>query len=216
MTNQRVFIIGATGTARNIIEQISDAREKHRSDISLAGIVIDSFKKGEVISGVPVAGGLKDIPSLLKDAGNRFIFALYKPEKMKERHHLLVCLGIPAERFVNFIHPMAYVAGSVKMGNGNVILSNTTVQSDVVMGNYNIINSNVTVEHETVLGDASFIAADTVIGSEVKIGNHCFFGLSSSVREKTVLGDNVFVGMHSLVTHDFSECRVRGVPAGEF
>jgi sugar O-acyltransferase (sialic acid O-acetyltransferase NeuD family) len=216
MNNDKVYLIGAEGTARNIIEQINDARDKYGMDTGLSGIIIDSYKKGEIISGIAVTGGLKDIPSLLKDKRSRFIFALFKPEKMKERHELLLSLGIPAERFVNFIHPLAFVSGSVKTGTGNVILSNTTIQSEVIMGNYNIICSNVTIEHETVIGDTNFIAAGSVIGSKVEIGSHCFIGLNSSVRENTILGDNVLVGMHSLVLSNFSNCKVAGVPAREF
>jgi sugar O-acyltransferase (sialic acid O-acetyltransferase NeuD family) len=216
MNKNKVYIIGAEGTARNIIEQINDAREKHDMDIGLSGILIDSIEKGKMISGIPVIGGLKEIPSLLSIKESRFIFALYKPEKMKERHEFLLSFEIPIERFVNFIHPLAFVSASVRIGTGNVILSNTTVQSEGAIGNYNIINSNVTIEHEIIIGDANFIAAGSIIGSKVKIENHCFIGLNSSVRENTVLGDNVFVGMHSLVLRDLSNCKVVGVPAIEF
>jgi sugar O-acyltransferase (sialic acid O-acetyltransferase NeuD family) len=216
MNSNKVYIIGAEGTARNIIEQINDARERHGMDIGFSGILIDSIEKGKMISGIPVIGGLKEIPTLLSKKESKFIFALFKPEKMKERHELLLSFKIPIERFVNFIHPLAFVSASVKIGNGNIILSSTTVQSEATIGNNNIINSNVTIEHDTVIGDANFVASGSIIGSKVQTGNHCFIGLNSSVRENTILGDNVFIGMHSLVLRNFSNCKVAGVPAVEF
>ena len=119
---------------------------------------------------------------------------------------------IPRDRFTNFIHPLSYVSGNISIGRGNVILSNSSIQSGVTLGDYNIINSGVTIEHETSLGNGNFIAANACIGSKACIGNHCFVGLNSSVRENVSL-HNVFVGMHSLVLGNFSDCMIAGVPA---
>jgi len=210
---KKVVIIGAVGTALNIIEQIIDSGNRYNEIVEPAGIIIDTFIKGTLVSGIPVLGGLKDIPGLLKYNDIYFIFALYKPEKLQERFNLLKTLKIPQRRFTNFFHASSYVSKSFKCGIGNVILSNSTVHSNVVFGNFNIINSNVVVEHDTILGDGNFLASSSCVGSKVKIGNHCFVGLNSSIRENVKLGNNLFVGMHSLVLSDFSDCVVAGVPA---
>ncbi|MGQ9621344.1 MAG: DapH/DapD/GlmU-related protein [Bacteroidales bacterium] len=213
MKFEKIVIIGTEGTARNIIEQISNAIKRHGYKAEIAGVIIDVYRIGTIISGVPVIGGTVNIEKLLHDKSLKFIFALFKPDKMKERYDLLMSYGIPRERFSNFIHPLAYIAESIRLGIGNVIMSNSTLQSDVVLGDFNIINTGVTLEHETVLGNGNFIAANSCIGSKVRIGNYCFIGLNSSVRENVNLGDNVFVGMHSLVLNDFCNCMVYGVPA---
>ncbi len=213
MKRKKVVIIGAVGTALNIIEQIIDSGNRYNEIVEPSGIIIDTFTKGTLISGIPVLGGLKDIPGLLKYNDIYFIFALYKPEKLKERYNLLGSLNIPLNRFINFFHPSSFVSESFKCGTGNVILGNSTVHSKVVFGNFNIINSNVVVEHDTILGDGNFLASSSCVGSKVKIGNHCFVGLNSSIRENVKLGNNLFVGMHSLVLSDFSDCMVAGVPA---
>ncbi len=209
----KIVIIGTEGTARNIIEQIDDAVKNHGFKVEVAGVVIDTYPSGSLVAGFPVLCGTRNIDILLNDNSISFIFALYKPDKLKERYNLLMSYRIPYERFTNFVHPMAYVAGSVRMGNGNVILSNSTVQSDVVIGNFNIINSSVTVEHETFLGDGNFIAANACIGSKVKIGSHCFIGMNSSVRENVTLGDELYVGMHSLVLKNYDNEVIMGIPA---
>ncbi len=209
---EKLVIIGTEGTARNIIEQISDAVMNHGYEADVAGVVVDIYAAGTLIAGYPVLGGTGEICKIAEDKTLSFIFALFKPEKMKERYDLLMSYGISQERFASFIHPLAYVAGSVRMGRGNVVMSHSSVQSGVVMGDFNIINTGVTIEHETVLGNGNFIAANACIGSKVRIGNHCFIGLNSSVRENVSL-DRVFVGMHSLVLDSYNNCMVYGIPA---
>jgi len=213
---ENIIIIGCVGTALNIIEQILDAKENYSLKIHLHGIVVDSFNKGSLISGVPVIGKTNDIPIFLKDKSINFLFALFKPDMMKERYKLMGKYKIPLERYANFIHPLSYISGSSAMGHGNVILSNSTIQSNVKMGNFNIINSNVTIEHETNLGNGNLIAANSCIGAKVDIGNCCFLGLNSSVRENVTLGNNVFAGMSSLIVNDFSNSRIKEHPAKSY
>lgn len=210
---KRIIIIGAIGTARNIIEQIKNAISNYNYPYKITGILIDSFNRGTVLAGVEVIGSTADIPYYLKESEDKFLYCLHKPECLGERYDLLKSYGIPYDRFTNFIHPGAYMAESVTTGKGNIILSNTTVQSDVSLGNFNIINSNVTIEHGTCLCDFNFIAANACIGAKVKIGNSNFIGLNSSIRENIHLGNNVFIGMHSLVLKNYSDCLVYGSPA---
>jgi UDP-3-O-[3-hydroxymyristoyl] glucosamine N-acyltransferase len=210
---EEVFVIGAEGTALNIIEQIRDASQNHSGTLDVAGIIIDSFPRGALIAGIPVIAGTGDIKRLIKESSLKFIFALFKPEKMKERYDLLESFGIPRERFADFIHPLSYFAQSAARGIGNIILSGASVHSNVVLGDFNTICSGVTIEHDSKIGNGNFFAANSCTGSKVKTGNHCFFGINSSVRENVILGDNLFTGMHSLVLNDFSDCTIAGVPA---
>jgi sugar O-acyltransferase (sialic acid O-acetyltransferase NeuD family) len=212
-TNKKIAVIGSVGTALNILYQIKDAIEKYSFPAEIAGIIIDDHKPGEITGDYKVIGSTKDISRLLITTDLVFIFSLYRMEKMKERFELLESYKIPDERFTNFVHPLSYVSPDFKIGKGNVILSNSTVQAGVKLGNFNIINSNISIEHNTVIGDGNFISANACVGAKVTIGNHCFIGLNSSIKENVILDDNVFVGMHSLVLGDFSNVRVAGVPA---
>lgn len=207
------MVIGAVGTALNILYQIKDAIENFKYPAELKGIIIDDHEPGCSVGDFTVIGSSYDIQQFLKETDYKFIFCLYRMDKMKERHDLLKSYRIPYERLVNFIHPHAYVSNDLIMGNGNVILSNATIQSGLRIGNNNIFNSGITIEHNTIIGSGNFFSANSCIGSAVDIKNHCFIGLNSSVRENVTLYDNVFVGMHSLVLNDFDNVRVAGVPA---
>ena len=206
---KKIVVIGCVGTAQNIVEQIVDAVRKNQVDFIMYGVVIDLFPKDSFIAGVRVLGGKEIIPELLSDNDIYFIYALYKPEILKERYTLMLELKIPRERYINFVHPSAFIAGTVKMGVGNVILSHSTINSNTVIGDMNVINSNVIVEHDTVIGNGNFLAAGVVVGSSVSIGNHCFIGLNSSIREHVTV-DEVFVGMGSIVLNDCYKCSIVG------
>jgi acetyltransferase EpsM len=215
MPEINVIVIGTEGTALNITEQIADSVSKGACNAALKGVISDVHTPGSFVNGYRVLGGTSDISLLMSDMSVRFVYALWKPEKMKERYELLKKLSIPEDRLFTFIHPLAWVSPSAVIGEGSVVLSGSAVHSKARLGSCCVINSSVVIEHEAILGDAFFAAAGTVVGAKVKAGNFCFAGLNSSIRENTVLGDNVFIGMHSLVTTGFSDCRVKGVPARE-
>lgn len=210
---RKVVIIGCKGTARNIIHQISDAINNHGLNWEISGICIDEPAPGTFYLNIPVLAGINDIEKLIENKSFSFIFALFKPEQMKSRYQLMQSMKIPADRYVNFIHPSSYVSSDTKLGRGNIILSNCSIQSGVNTGDNIIINSNVTIEHDSVIGDFNFFSAGSTIGSETNIGKFNFFGLNSSLREKIVIGDNVFVGMGSVIIDDFSNSKIYGVPA---
>jgi sugar O-acyltransferase (sialic acid O-acetyltransferase NeuD family) len=212
-TIDKIVVVGAVGTALNILYQIKDAIVRFGYKAEIKGIIIDDREQGAQIGDFSVIGPSGDIPKFIRDTDYKFIFCLYRMDKMEERSRLLESFKIPYERFINFIHPLAYVSPDLELGQGNVILSNSTVQAGVTIGNNNIINSNITIEHNTTIGNSNFFSANSCIGAKVKIGNNCFFGLNSSVRENVTLAGNVFVGMHSLVLDDFSNVQLAGIPA---
>lgn len=194
---QRVVIFGGKGTAINIAEQIEDARLRYKYPIRVEGFAIDDPSLGKKIAGLPVVCGVREAWEKYHDSRVGFIFALYRPDVMPQRLALANELGIPAERFVNFIHPLAYVSPSAAMGHGNVILSQACLHHGVVLGNFNVVNSNVVIEHESSLADGCFLAASACIGARVRIGSAVFVGLNSTLREDVSVADYTIVGMAS-------------------
>lgn len=214
MKEREIVIVGGKGTAINIAEQIEDAKRRFGYPMRVRGFAIDDPGVGADIAGFPVVAGVRDAWSTLSDADVDFIFALYRPDLMAGRLALLLELGIPKERFANFIHPSAYVSQSVKMGFGNVIMSNSAVHHGVCIGSFNIFNSNVVVEHDSSVDDGSFIAASVCVGSHVHIGRSTFIGLNTTIRENVTIGDRSFIGMGSCVLSPVeSGGMAYGVPA---
>jgi sugar O-acyltransferase (sialic acid O-acetyltransferase NeuD family) len=209
----KIVVIGAVGTAMNILYQIKDAILNYNYPGVLEGFIIDDPDTGNSILDFKVIGTSKMIKKILADTDFKFIYSLYHKDKMEERYSLFESYSIPQERLANFVHPLSYASLDLQLGTGNIILSNSTIQSGVKIGNNNIINSNVTIEHNTSIGNGNFFSANSCVGSNVKISNHCFVGLNSSIRENTKLDNNVFIGMHSLVISNYNNVAVAGVPA---
>lgn len=214
----KIIVIGGKGTAVNIAEQIVDAHRTYGGKTEFLGFAFDDPAFGDNINGHPILCKTTDLNAMYghyTDIG--FLYALYKPDRMKERVQLLKSYGIPREKFCNFIHPSCYISKSCKMGFGNVVLSHSSIQANVTLGDFNIINSNVVVEHDTILHSNNFIAASTCLGSFINVANGVFIGLNSTVRECVRIEDYAFVGMSSNVLNNIDAERiVIGNPAKEY
>lgn len=214
MGERQVVIFGGKGTAINVAEQIEDARQRFGYPMRIVGFAIDDPSLGAEIAGFPVVGGIRNAWEKLCSTETDFIFALYRPDVMAERLALLHDLGIPKDRFANFVHPGAYISRTVTMGFGNVVMSHASLQHGVTIGNFNIINSNVVVEHESAIADGTFLAASVCIGARVRIGNSTFIGLNATIREDVTIADRAFIGMGGCVLNPVdSDALAYGVPA---
>ncbi|MBO7578884.1 MAG: sialic acid O-acetyltransferase [Prevotella sp.] len=212
----KVIIIGGRGTAVVIAEQLIDAIERYHYDAELIGFAFDDPDMTEVIDMPILCHSYEVLDKYGKYDDVKFIYQLYRPDLIKVRSELRDSFNIPLEKYMNFIHPTAYVAHSAKLGFGNVLLANTVINSHAVIGNFNTFNSGDLVGHDTVIGDSNYSAAQVCIGSGLHIGNMNFLGLNCSLRNELTIGNECIVGMASNVTrslHDKSI--VYGNPARE-
>src|SRR4051794_2652979 len=105
-----VLIIGGKGTAINVAEQIEDARHRFAFPLRVSGFAIDDPALGRSINGFPIVCGTREVREHLRGTNAKVLYALYRPDVMKERCELLDSYDLPADRFTTFVHPLAYVA----------------------------------------------------------------------------------------------------------
>lgn len=210
----KIIILGGKGTAVVIAEQIYST-QMATNGVELLGFAFDDKAFYPEINGFPILGGTKEIYGLYEKYDDvKFIYALYRPDLIKERVALRDSYGIPLDRWANFIHHSAFVAKSVQMGHGNVILANSVVNANVVMGNFNTIQSSVLIGHDNKIGNSNFFTGHCAIGSNNQIGDGCFFGLNTSLNNYISVGDYAFCGMASNVIKSVeAEAMVYGNPA---
>lgn len=205
----KIVIIGGKGTPVNIAEQIYDAQHRFGQKIEMLGFAFDDEALGPEINGFPVLCKTTEAKGKFEKYKDvKFLFSLYRSDKIKERALLRDSYGIPLDKFYTFIHPTAYVAKSASIGLGCVIQSNCVINPNVVIGNHNTFNAACLVGHDTVIGHSNFFAAHTVIGSGLTLKNYIFTGLNSSLRNMVTIQDNVIVGMASNVTKNVGENEV--------
>lgn len=202
----KIIIIGGTGTACVVADQILNAISSFGLKDELLGFAFNDEYVDNVM-GYPVLSknyfGLAEQFEKYDDV--RFLYLLYRFDKIKARAEFRDSFNIPLEKYYNFIHPLAYVAGSAKIGYGNILLANTVINSNAVMGNFNTFNSSCLVGHDTIIGSNNFSAAHTCIGSGLTIGNYNFFGINCTLKNKLTIGDNVLVGQASNVLKNLDD-----------
>lgn len=210
----KIIVIGGKGSAVVIAEQIFDRQQKEK-DVEFLGFAFDDPEFYPRINGFPILAGTKEIFGRYEKYEDvKFLFALYRPDLVKERIALRDSYGIPKKRYANFIHQSAFVANSVKMGYGNIILAHSTVNSNVMLGDFNTIQSNTLIGHDCIFGNSNFVTGECAVGSNNIIGDGCFFGLNTSVNNYTEIGNYVFVGMGSNVIKSIpDDAMVYGNPA---
>ena len=72
-------------------------------------------------------------------------------------------LGIPDERLATFVHPMAYVAPSVQLGAGCVIMPNVSMSPGTKLGKGCLMMAGAMMGHDNIVGDFCHIAAQAAV-----------------------------------------------------
>lgn len=67
-------------------------------------------------------------------------------------------------QFGTLIHPSAYVAKDVELGEGTVVLANAVVQSKAKIGKHVIINAGVCIDHDAVINDFVLVYPNAYVG----------------------------------------------------
>ena len=212
---EKIIIIGGKGAAVVLADQIIHAQKQDNAPYEFLGYSIDDKSLGTEINGFPILSEIKDLHSKFGKLNDvKYFFALYKPGFMLERVNLFKGLSLPIDKFTNFIHPLAYVAKSSKLGTGNVVCSNVTINSNAILGNFNTLNGNVLFGHDTKMGDYNILAGNATISSEILIGDGNFIGLNSTIRDSVKMGNFNIIGMASAVLKNVDSYQTLvGLPA---
>lgn len=203
MEKTKIIILGGKGTAINIAEGIYDAQQRFNKNIEFLGFAFDDGAIGDSINGFPVLCGTKQVMEKYSDFNDvKFIFQMNHQEKMKERGVLVQSYNIPSEKWFTFIHPLAYVAKSAKIGCGSVIFANCAIHSNTKIGNHCTFSASTTIGHDTMVGNHVFTATHVCIGSNVSLEDYLFFGQNSTVNGSIKIKENNLIGLGASVIND--------------
>ena len=198
----KIIIIGGRGTAVVVAEQIIDAITRFGYNAEILGFAFDDPTMDHVME-FPILCHSYEVKEKYAQYDDvKFLYLLYRSDLIKERSELRDSFNIPKEKYLNFIHPAAYMARSVKMGFGNIILSNCVFNSNAQLGSFNTFNVACLVGHDTKIGDSNFCAAHTCIGSNLNISDMNFFGINCCIKNKVVMGNCNIIGQCANVVKD--------------
>lgn len=210
---RKVAILGGQGNAAVVAAAIEHARRMGATDLEVAGFLNDRVPVGEKIDLFPVIGQVVDAKRLLAE-GYWFINTIFRIDGNRERIAMFEQLGIPDDRLATFVHPMAYVAPSVELGSGCVILPQVAMSPGSRLGKGCMMMVGATMGHDNEVGDFCHIAAQACVGSYLKIGKGVHIGLNATVRENLTIGDYATLGMGAVLTKNIGEGEIwAGNPA---
>lgn len=211
--SRKVAILGGVGNATVVAAAIEHARRMGATDLEVAGFLNDREPIGKTLDLFPVIGRVDDARRLL-DEGYWFINTILRIDGNRERIAMFEALDLPDDRLATFVHPMAYVAPSVQLGPGCIIMPNVSMSPATRLGRGCLMMAGAMMGHDNVVGDFCHIAAQAAVGSYLRIGKGVHIGLNATIHEGFTIGDYATLGMGSVLKHDIDEGEIwAGNPA---
>ena len=164
MSKEKLLLVGAGGFGRMAAEQ---AMLQYN-----CAFVDDGQPVGDEICGIPVIGGLDDLPELRKGysllvvgiGNNRFRAQVYEKAK---------ALGFA---FPNIVAPSAYISPFAEVGCGCVLMQNACVQNGASVGNGVLLNAGTEVHCGGTVGDYVLLYTNSTIRTGAKVGRYARIG----------------------------------------
>src|SRR5699024_10064167 len=171
-------------------------------------LFIDDGKEiGEKIHDIPVIGGI-DVLDRLDSQEHDFVIAIANNKirkKIAESYEL---------NYVNIIHPSAVISKFEKIGQGNIILPNVSIDPNVKITNHVVINKNNSIGHDTVFQSFTQVSPGCSLGGYTKIEEGAFLGLGVVTLPDSKIGAFSTIGAGAVVTKDIPDnCTAFGAPA---
>jgi dTDP-glucose 4,6-dehydratase len=159
----KIVIAGAnrTGHAGVVLNTLRIINEH-----SIVGF-LDNNPHVDKVPDIPLLGGTDPLPDLTGVEGA--IVAIGENTSREQIANQLKAKGL---KLINVVHPNAYIAPGVILGEGVFIGPGAVVNSGTRIGNNVIISAGTVVEHNVTIGDNVFIGPASVIDGRAKIENN--------------------------------------------
>lgn len=205
--NKNVVIIGAGGHAKVIADIIDKSKD------IVIGFLDDNKTKGDIIvkeKRYKVIGRIDDCRKIqLESPEIEFVIAIGNNKVRKqiaERYENL--------KFYTAIHPSGQIALDVEIGEGTVIMANTSINTSAKIRRHCIINTGAIVEHDNILEDYVHVSPNATLCGTVQIGELTHIGAGTTVRNNISICHDCIIGAGSVVVKNINEPSTYiGIPA---
>jgi sugar O-acyltransferase (sialic acid O-acetyltransferase NeuD family) len=201
-----VLVYGAGGHGLVVLDAAL-----RQSGLRVIGVLDDDpARRGERILGVEVLGD-GSILSESRFRSCRVVVAIGDPSARAAVAARVEAAGLG---FVAIVHPTAFLAHGVTVGDGAMILPMAVVHTNASVGRHAIVNTGAIVEHECRIGDFAHVSPGARLAGNVTVGRNAHVGIGASVAPGVTIGDHAVVGAGAAVLADVpAGAVVGGVPA---
>lgn len=127
-------------------------------------------------------------------------------------HPVIIAVGINSERaeianflkckFEKAIHHTAFIANSVKLGEGTVVFAGAIIQPNTVIGKHVIVNTSASIDHDNIIKDFAHISPKVTLCGHVEVGEGTHVGANAVVIPKVKIGKWCTIGAGAVVIKD--------------
>ena len=161
-----------------------------------------SHRQNSTVYGYPVLGTL---PDACRWDNCDFVNGIGSPANFFRKDQIIATTGLSADRFATVIHPSSAVSKSAVIGNGSVLLANTTVCAGATIGCHAMVLPGTTVSHDCRIGDHVCVASGVVLCAGVTAEDLCYLGAGCTVLGGRTVGQGALVGAGSVVVRDVAQ-----------
>lgn len=206
---KNIVIIGAGGFGREV-KTLIDSINNQTPTYRFLGFYDDGFKKGQIINGCPVLGGILDIN--LINIQCSVVIAVGDPQTKQDLFEKIKNSNVD---FPNIIHPNVLLSDDfVEIGMGNIICASCIITCNINIKDFVILNLMCTVGHDTIISSFCSFMPSVNISGEVFIHEKVYVGTGAKIINQLEIGANTTVGAGAVVSKSLPEnCTAVGIPA---
>jgi len=202
--NKKIIAFCASMTTMSIIEVLLDRGIAEDSDI--VGILDDTpALLNQSYYNYKVIGNFSDILNLYKSMQiTHFIIGIGSPRNILVKDYVYrTCLQLGLKP-LNAIHKNLYISPRASIGEGNLILSYSTISCHSKIGSNCVIPPGVSILEDVKIGNNVQIHAHCFIGGRCIIEDNVYIGPGTTVVSGIHIGKNTVIGAGSLVLQNIA------------
>lgn len=209
----QLIIFGAGGHAREVVQIIGDINKMQPGTWELLGFMTDPHATPIRPQPLP-APLLGHTHQVFEQHPNAHYFIAVGNSQARRRIATQLLSQYPGLQFATLVHPLAWLASEVRLGQGSVVFAGSHINVDVCIGSHASINLACSISHDCVLGDFVSLSPGVHLPGGVILGEAVDVGTGACFRPRVSVANDAVVGAGAVVVEDLpAGCTAVGIPA---